>query len=119
MRLVARKILESAGYTVLVASDGDEALTCFHRTVTPVHLLLTDVVMPGMSGPARVARRRVAGGRTPVHSTTGYAHEALTGDGSRDERIHFLAKPYTGTTLLRKVREVLDARPATAGGSPG
>jgi CheY-like chemotaxis protein len=119
LRLVARKILESAGYTVLVASNGDEALTCFHRTVTPVHLLLTDVVMPGMSGPALVARLREEGGRTTVLYTSGYADEALTGDGARDEHIHFLAKPYTGTTLLRKVREVLDARPATAGGSPG
>ena len=119
LRLVARKILENAGYTVLVASNGDEALTCFHRTVTPVHLLLTDVVMPGMSGPALVARLREEGGRTTVLYTSGYADEALTGDGARDERIHFLAKPYTGTTLLRKVREVLDARPATAGGSPG
>jgi CheY-like chemotaxis protein len=119
LRLVASKILENAGYTVLLASNGDEALTCFRRAVAPVHLLLTDVVMPGMSGPALVGRLREEGGRTSILYTSGYADDALTGEGARDERIHFLPKPYTGTTLLRKVREVLDARPATAGGSPG
>ena len=109
---MARKILENAGYTVLVASNGDEALTCFRRAVAPVHLLLTDVVMPGMSGPTLVGRLREEGGRTSILYTSGYADDALTGDGSRDERIQFLPKPYTGTTLLRKVREVLDAKPA-------
>jgi PAS domain S-box-containing protein len=117
LRLVARKILENAGYTVLVASSGDEALTCFRRAVAPIHLLLTDVVMPGMSGPALVGRLREEGGRTRILYTSGYADDALTRDGSRD--IQFLPKPYTGTTLLRKVRDVLDARPAVAGGSPG
>jgi two-component system, cell cycle sensor histidine kinase and response regulator CckA len=119
LRLVARKILENAGYTVVVAANGEEALTFFRRAVTPIHLVLTDVVMPGMSGPALVGRLREEGGRTHILYTSGYADDALTNEGSREERIHFLAKPYTGTTLLRKVREVLDARPAAAGGSPG
>ncbi len=114
LRLVARKILENAGYSVLVAANGDEALTYFRRAVTPVHLLLTDVVMPGMSGPMLVGRVREEGGRTSILYTSGYADDALAGEGARDERIHFLAKPYTGTTLLRKVREVLDAKPGAA-----
>ncbi len=111
LRTVARKILENAGYTVLLASNGEDALTYFRRAVTPVHLLLTDVVMPGMGGPALVARIREEGARTSILFTSGYADDALTGDGVRDERIHFLPKPYTGTTLLRKVRDVLDAKP--------
>jgi PAS domain S-box-containing protein len=118
LRLVARKILENAGYTVLVASNGDEALTYFRRAVTPVHLLLTDVVMPGMSGPTLVGHVRDEGGRTSILYTSGYADDALVGENMRDERIHFLAKPYTGTTLLRKIREVLDSKAAAAGGSP-
>jgi len=118
LRLVARKILENAGYTVLVASNGEEALTHFRRAITPVHLLLTDVVMPGMSGPMLVGRLREEGVRTSILYTSGYADDALTREVSRDERIQFLPKPYTGTTLLRKVREVLDARPATTSGSP-
>jgi PAS domain S-box-containing protein len=116
LRLVARKILENAGYTVLVASNGEEALTCFRRAVTPVHLLLTDVVMPGMSGPALVGRLREEGGRTSILYTSGYSDDAIIREGAREERIQFLPKPYTGTTLLRKVREVLDARPAAASG---
>ena len=119
LRLVARKILENAGYTVLVASNGEEALTHFRRAITPVHLLLTDVVMPGMSGPMLVGRLREEGGRTSILYTSGYADDALLREDSRDERIQFLPKPYTGTTLLRKVREVLDTRPATTSGSPG
>ncbi|MEO5823846.1 MAG: PAS domain-containing protein, partial [Vicinamibacteraceae bacterium] len=118
LRLVARKILENAGYTIVVASSGDEALTIFRRAVTPIHLLLTDVVMPGMSGPTLVGRLREEGGRTSILYTSGYADDALTAESGRDERIHFLAKPYTGTTLLRKVRDVLDFKPAAAGGSP-
>jgi PAS domain S-box-containing protein len=118
LRLVARKILENAGYTVLVAASGDEALTVFRRAVTPIHLLLTDVVMPGMSGPTLVGRVREEGGRTPILYTSGYADDALTGESGRDERIHFLAKPYTGTTLLRKIREVLDTKTSAAGSSP-
>jgi len=117
LRLVARKILENAGYTVLVASNGDEALTYFRRAVTPVHLLLTDVVMPGMSGPTLVGHVREEAGRTSILYTSGYADDALVNEGARDERIHFLAKPYTGTTLLRKIREVLDNKAAAAGGS--
>ena len=78
LRLVARKILENAGYTVLVASNGEEALTYFRRAITPVHLLLTDVVMPGMSGPTLVGRLREEGGRTTILYTSGYADDALT-----------------------------------------
>jgi PAS domain S-box-containing protein len=119
LRLVARKILENAGYTVMAASNGEEALTYFRRAVTPVHLLLTDVVMPGMSGPTLVGHIRAEGGRTSILYTSGYADDALVGEGTRDERIHFLAKPYTGTTLLRKIREVLDTKASAAGGSGG
>jgi CheY-like chemotaxis protein len=117
LRMVARKILENAGYTVHVASNGDDALTFFRRAVTPIHLLLTDVVMPGMSGPTLVGHVRDEGGRTSILYTSGYADDALINESSRDERIHFLAKPYTGTTLLRKIRDVLDTKSASAGGS--
>ena len=121
LRHVARKILENAGYAVLLASNGEEALTHLHRAVSPVHLLLTDVVMPGMSGPALVGRLREEGARTLILYTSGYADDQLTGNGLRDERVHFLGKPYTGTTLLKKVREVLDAnKPGVAAtGIPG
>jgi len=116
IRMVARRILENAGYTVLVASSGEEALTCFRRAVTPIHLLLTDVVMPGMSGPTLVGHLRDEGGRTNILYTSGYADDSLIKDAANDERIHFLAKPYTGTTLLRTIRDLLDAKPTVAAG---
>jgi CheY-like chemotaxis protein len=116
LRMVARKILENAGYTVLLASNGDEALTHLRRSVTPIHLLLTDVVMPGMSGPALVGRMREEGARTRILYTSGYADDQLASEGVAGERVQFLAKPYTGTTLLRKVREVIDAKTSAAGG---
>ena len=69
----------------------------------------------------RVAETRIReeGARTSILYTSGYADDALTGQHGRDERIHFLAKPYTGTTLLRKIREVLDTKTSAAGGSAG
>jgi CheY-like chemotaxis protein len=115
LRLVARKILENAGYTVLLAGNGEEALALLRPATAPIHLLLTDVVMPGMSGPALVSRLREEGTRTRILYTSGYADDALAADGPRDEQVHFLAKPYTGTTLLRKIREVLDAKSGAAG----
>ena len=117
LRLVARKILENAGYKVLVASSGEEALSVVRRAVDPIHLLMTDVVMPGMSGPALVGRLREEGARTRILYTSGYADDELLESGARDERIHFLPKPYTGTTLLRKVRDVLDAETGLAAGN--
>jgi PAS domain S-box-containing protein len=117
LRMVARKILENAGYTVVLASNGDEALTHLRRATAPVHLLLTDVVMPGMSGPALVGRMREEGARMRILYTSGYADDALAGEGLDDERVQFLAKPYTGSTLLRKIREVLDAQPGASAGA--
>ena len=79
------------------------------RAITPVHLLLTDVVMPGMSGPMLVGRLREEGVRTSILYTSGYADDALLRADSRDERIQFLPKPYTGTTLLRRAKTLASA----------
>jgi len=116
LRTVARKILETAGYSVLVAASGQEALNLLRHAGRPVHMVLTDVVMPGMSGPALVGRLREEGTRTRILYTSGYADDWLNNRDEREERVEFLPKPYTGTTLLRKVREVLDARPELAAG---
>ena len=86
--------------------------------LTPYCSARQSPVMPGMSGPALVGRLREEGGRTSILYTSGYADDALTREDSRDEHVQFLPKPYTGTTLLREVRDVLDARPAAASGLP-
>ena len=80
---------------------------------------MPDLQLFGFEGPALVGRIREEGARTSILYTSGYADDALTGQHGRDERIHFLAKPYTGTTLLRKIREVLDTKTSAAGGSAG
>jgi two-component system, cell cycle sensor histidine kinase and response regulator CckA len=61
---------------------------------------------------------REEGARARILYTSGYADDQLANEGVAGERVHFLAKPYTGTTLLRKVREVLDAKTSVAGGPP-
>ena len=107
-RLVKRT-LESAGYTVLTASDGDEALRVLEQHEGVVHLLFTDVVMPGMNGrelAARVAELRPA---MKIIYTSGYTDDAVVRRGVLEDGINFVGKPHTRAELTRKVREVLDS----------
>src|SRR5436309_1044541 len=108
VRLLARKVLERAGYRVLVAAGGAEALDLAERYAGPIHLLLTDVVMPEMSG--RELAHRLASLRPDarVLYMSGYADEAIAQHGVLDPGTAFLQKPFTPDGLARKVREVLD-----------
>jgi CheY-like chemotaxis protein len=107
LRKLARRILVSSGYRVLQAADGEEALLVLERYQEPVHLLLTDVVMPGMNG--RVLAERVGAVRPGMNVlyTSGYTDEAIVHHGVLDEGTAFVGKPFTAAELLRKVREVL------------
>jgi PAS domain S-box-containing protein len=109
LRQLARRMLEKAGYTVLVASDGGEALQALERHDSPVHLLLTDVVMPGMNGRELAARMREAHPEVKVIYTSGHTEDALIRHGIEADAAHFLRKPYTHEDLTRAVRVVLDA----------
>ncbi|MBK9965302.1 MAG: response regulator [Holophagales bacterium] len=106
---VARRTLEAAGYTVLVARDGDDALRISSLHAGDIHLLLTDMVMPGMGG--RMLARILSGRRpsTRVLYMSGYADDAIVHHGALEAGTHFLAKPFTSADLRCKVREVLDA----------
>ena len=106
--LVAR-ILQSAGYTVLAASNGADALLLLERYGGPLHLLLTDVVLPGMSGRELAARIAAARPEIKVIYASGYTDEELRRHGVVTDATHFLIKPYTSEQLTRSVREVLDA----------
>jgi two-component system cell cycle sensor histidine kinase/response regulator CckA len=108
LRRVAREVLEAQGYTVLVASDGHEAAHVAARHAGPIHLLLTDVVMPGMSG--RVVADRLAASRpeTRVLFMSGYTDGAIAHHGVLDPGTAYLAKPFTVETLSARVRDVLD-----------
>ncbi len=109
VREIVERSLRSAGYGVVAASSGEEAVRRVEEGLHAIDLLVTDVVMPGMGGP-EVARRvleRVPGVRALFVS--GYTHDAIGRHGVLDEGIHFLPKPFTSESLLAAVRAVLDA----------
>jgi PAS domain S-box-containing protein len=109
LRRLAARILEAAGYTVLVAAGGSEAIDLAARHDGPIHLLLTDVVMPGEPGPA-VARRLLA--QRPemkVLYMSGYAERAADHNGAAVRGARFIAKPFDARTLTQAVRAAIDA----------
>ena len=109
LRHVAKRILESAGYTVLVAANGGEALLLAERHDGPVDLILTDVVMPGMNGRELAARLAAIRPRMKVLYTSGYTDDAIVQHGVLDPEMRFISKPYKIEELARKIRDVLDS----------
>lgn len=109
-RRVAQRILASAGYAVLVAANGEEAFQLLERSDRPVDLVLTDVVMPGMSGRELADRLGASHPGVKVIFTSGYTDDAILHHGVLNEGMHFIGKPYTIADLTRKVREVLDGQ---------
>ncbi|HEU5261937.1 MAG TPA: response regulator [Gemmatimonadales bacterium] len=112
VRTLARKVLEQAEYRVLAAARGAEALDIAQRHDGPIHLLLTDIVMPEMSG--RELAHRLAELRPGVRVLymSGYSDEAVAQQGALDHGAPLLQKPFTPAALAQKVREVLDRRAA-------
>jgi CheY-like chemotaxis protein len=108
----AREVLGMYGYTVLEASNGIEALGVAERHDGGIHLLLTDVVMPHMSGRELADRLSPMRPEMKVLYMSGYTDEAIGHHGVLDEGTHFLQKPFTADALLRKIREVLDQGPS-------
>jgi signal transduction histidine kinase len=114
VRSVAVAVLERYGYRVLQASNGDEALQILRQHRGPIHLLLSDVVMPSMSGPELARLVQLKQPSIRVLYASGYTDDAIVRHGVLDPGVAFLQKPFTPTALLRKIRELLDA-PAAAG----
>lgn len=108
VRNVIRSILEDAGYDVVVASNGKEALELLARD-PDVDLVVLDVVMPVLGGRPTYERLRVEHPALPVLFTSGYADDELGPDFLEQEKIRILRKPYDRGTLLARVRERLDA----------
>jgi PAS domain S-box-containing protein len=106
---LAKRILQMAGYTVLTAGNGQEALALLGGEAGHIHLMVTDMVMPGMSGKELAKRVRSASPEIKILFTSGYTNDDLLVDGLLDASAPFLGKPYTGIQLSGKVREVLDA----------
>ncbi|MCR4339822.1 MAG: PAS domain S-box protein [Gemmatimonadaceae bacterium] len=109
LRRLATRVLEPAGYTVLLASTGEEALQLLERHEEQVHLLLSDVVMPGMSGRQLAERLAQTRPGMKVLYMSGYTSDTIVRHGVLEAQVPFLNKPFTAAALLRKVREVLDS----------
>lgn len=109
VRNIVRIVLTRYGYKVLEASDGNQALEIVRTYEQPIHMLLTDVVMPGMHGP-EVAKAVV--GKIPsirVIFMSGYVDDARTREGLADSTASFIQKPFSSEDLGHKVRAILDA----------
>jgi two-component system, cell cycle sensor histidine kinase and response regulator CckA len=110
VRVVGIRILSEQGYRVLEARGGLEALRMASAHAGPIHLLVTDVVMPHMSGTELARRVRERRAETRVLFTSGYTENAIVHHGVLDPSLAFLPKPYVLDTLLGKVRAVLDSQ---------
>jgi PAS domain S-box-containing protein len=108
VRRLIRATLERLGYSVVEATDGEAALQVWEEQGARVHLVITDVVMPHMDGPAFVERIRQSRPDIPVLYLSGYADDALLRRGGMAPGTPFLQKPFSSAALARLVRKVLD-----------
>ena len=109
LRKVTTRVLEPAGYTVLAAATAEEALVLLERHQGPVHLLITDVVMPGMNGRHLAEHLALTRPNLKVLYMSGYTSDTIVRHGVLEAEVPFLHKPITGAALLMKVRGVLDS----------
>jgi PAS domain S-box-containing protein len=118
LRELAGEYLESIGYTVIRAVSGKEALQRAKEFDGPIHLLLSDVVMPEMSGPELAAQVASLRPGIKVIFTSGYTDDAIAREGVLNRTVAFIQKPYRPKALARKIREVL-GEPRAKGHSAG
>ena len=108
VRVVTKRILQRSGYAVLDAAGGVEALDKLREHPGPIHLLLTDVIMPEMNGRDVAQRVREQRPGIRVVYMSAYSPEAIAHDGLLDEGAAFVRKPFESGLLLQTVRRVLD-----------
>jgi two-component system, cell cycle sensor histidine kinase and response regulator CckA len=115
VRRFSTQVLARAGYRVVAARDGSEALRALDTEGAALRIIVTDVVMPGMDGKALAteALRRFPG--LPVLYLSGYTDDAIVSHGVLEEGVHLLQKPFTPAELLRRVRALLDGTEPHAG----
>ncbi|HEY5027578.1 MAG TPA: ATP-binding protein [Candidatus Angelobacter sp.] len=109
LRELTRLLLQGCGYTVLDSGDPSEAIRIAEQHQGPLPLMITDVVMPGLSGPVLAEKLGVARPDTRVLYTSGYADDEILQHGGVGPDCAFLEKPFTRDALVRKVRELLDS----------
>ncbi|MGH7253602.1 MAG: response regulator, partial [Nitrospiraceae bacterium] len=111
VRKLIREVLEQAGHTVLEAASGPAALQAAEGYAGAIQLLLTDVVMPEMSGPELASKLTTARPDLKVLYMSGYTEETMTQHGMLPSGITLLQKPFDKDDLLRRVRDVMDSSP--------
>jgi PAS domain S-box-containing protein len=111
LRQLAREILEEHGYVVLEAAGANQAIQIVRRHPGPIHLLFTDVVMPGMNGRALAEALAAERPGLPVLYTSGYTDDVIAHSGALASGASFLEKPFSARALLEHVRAALDAPP--------
>jgi two-component system, cell cycle sensor histidine kinase and response regulator CckA len=110
IRSLARVALQSYGYTILEAADGQQGIEIGRDLSQTIHLLITDVILPKTGGREVVEAISAARPSLRVLYVSGYTNDAIVRHGVLESNVAFLQKPFTPTSLARKVREVLDAR---------
>lgn len=118
VRALVSNMLKKNGYTVLLASAADQALEIAARHRGRIHVLLTDVVMSGLSGRILSERLTAARPETRVLYMSGYSDEAILRHGVKNAPAHFIQKPFAVEALAQKLRETL-SEPSTVGASDG
>jgi CheY-like chemotaxis protein len=116
VRNLFRLVLQSSGYTVLLARHGEEAIRIAEEYEGSIHILVTDLIMPRMSGRQLADRLIQSRPATRILFMSGYTDEAVVRHGVLEASVAFLQKPFSPIDLAQKVREVLDkdlCRPAT------
>jgi two-component system cell cycle sensor histidine kinase/response regulator CckA len=108
LRKVAERILTRDGYTVWMASDGEEALAVAKSSPKAIDLIATDVVMPGLGGRDLVQRLLAMHPKAKVLFMSGYTDDAMLRHGIPEPGTAFLQKPFSGLALTAKIREILD-----------
>ena len=111
LRYLARQFLEKQGYKVIEAADGAAAMQIAVAHEGVIHLLLTDVIMPGMNGRELAQRISEIRPQTKILYMSGYTENVIGHDGTLDAGVSLLQKPFTLRDLKSKVREVLDSTP--------
>lgn len=111
IRSLLARVLRDNGYRVLEAAHGREALDLCRQSNVPIDLVLTDVIMPEMSGPDLIRALQAEGRQTRALFLSGYTADHLEEQGLATDTYDFLQKPFLGEALLSKVREMLSRRP--------
>jgi PAS domain S-box-containing protein len=107
VRRIMHRHFEKEGYQLLEAGDGQEAEVIAEKYNEPIHILITDVVMPGITGPQLAGRLAALRPDIKVLFVSGYPHDSLEGDCVLDPRRNFLSKPFSASELIGRVRTLL------------